>query len=282
MIRTLVCIVSILAPQLLLADSLQNTSEIPRGISSHVRLPVVSLAHEFAFALHPGFPGRGDRESFLQDSVEHPLFFANLGEDMDASEDELLPATADSVQADSMAHERARRLLPEKMSIMERWVWGEDGAVRSLGIASPLTVEVRKNELGVRRTMLTAHQIGGFATLGLMIATVYYGQKALDTGSRSYRRTHTTLAAFTIGAYAATASLAIFSPPPLIRRDETSTTTIHKTLAWIHFAGMIATPILGRLINRRGSSYYDQARIHQVSAYITTAVFAASMIVITF
>jgi hypothetical protein len=72
----------------------------------------------------------------------------------------------------------------------------------------------------------------------------------------------------------------------LIRRDETSTTTIHKTLAWIHFAGMILTPIIGNTILKRGpvGRYADlnQARFHQISGYVTTAVFAASMIVVTF
>ncbi len=243
-----------------------------------------SLAEQFASELHPGFVEGYDTKNILQDSLQQPLLLVPLFEGKFPGGDDLTAeAMQDTARADTIVHRGTRRLLPDNMSIMERWVWGEDGAMRSLGLASPLTPEVRKSELEVRRTMLTAHQIGGFATLGLMIATVYYGQKALDTGLRSDRNTHTILAGFTIGAYAATASLAIFSPPPLIRREgETSTTTIHKTLAWIHFAGMIITPILGKLINRRGSSYYDRARIHQVSAYITTAVFAASMIVVTF
>jgi hypothetical protein len=76
--------------------------------------------------------------------------------------------------------------------------------------------------------------------------------------------------------------LAILAPPPLIRRDEVSTTTIHKTLAWVHVAGMIITPILGGMIKRRTGSAIQSERVHQVSAYITTAVFAASMITVTF
>jgi hypothetical protein len=79
-----------------------------------------------------------------------------------------------------------------------------------------------------------------------------------------------------------TGLLSVLSPPPLIRRDETSTTTIHKTLAWVHAAGMILTPILGLAINKRGTSISDKAHYHQIAAYITTAVFAASMIIITF
>jgi hypothetical protein len=174
------------------------------------------------------------------------------------------------------------RLLPENMSFMERGLWGENGVLRGMGIAGPLTVEARKSELSARRTMLTAHQIGGFATLGLMLTTVYFGQQYLDHGLRNDRDLHQTFVTATIISYSATALLSVLSPPPVIRRDEVSTTTIHKTLAWVHVAGMIVTPLLGAAISRRGASFEDRARYHQVSAYITTAVFAASMIIITF
>ncbi len=174
------------------------------------------------------------------------------------------------------------KLLPDNMSWFERTMWGEDGVLRSVGIASPLTPEVRKSELGVRRTMLTMHQIGGFVTLGLMAGAVVYGQRYLDNFQRNDRSLHQTFVTATIVSYGLTAALAAFSPPPFIRRNEISTTSIHKTLAWIHFAGMIVTPILGSMINRRGTDFLAQARLHQVSAYITTAVFTAAMVVMTF
>ena len=174
------------------------------------------------------------------------------------------------------------RLLPDKMSFMERGLWGEDGLFRSWGITGALTPETRKHELDVRRTMLTMHQIGGFTTLASMIATAYFGQKFLDTGTRNSLNMHQTFIPITIGLYGATALLSVLSPPPLIRRDEVSTTSIHKLLAWVHVAGMIITPILGAAIGRRNASFEEKARIHQVAGYITTGVFAASMIVITF
>ena len=133
--------------------------------------------------------------------------------------------------------------------------------------------------------MLTAHQIGGFATLGLMLATCYYGQKIIDggvEGRRNYESIKNSLVQATITSFTLTALLAILSPPPLIRRDETSTTSIHKTLAWLHVAGMIITPILGSLIQKHRTFNMDKAHFHQVAGYITTAIFAASMIVITF
>jgi hypothetical protein len=77
------------------------------------------------------------------------------------------------------------------------------------------------------------------------------------------------------------------SPPPLIRRDnETSTTTIHKTLAWVHFVGMVVTPILGSTVLKRGpiGRYVDlnQARFHQISGYVTATALTAAMISVTF
>jgi hypothetical protein len=190
--------------------------------------------------------------------------------------------TADSAQADSLHHAMVHRLLPPHLSLLESGLWGENGILRSTGLAGPLTAESRKRELSLRRAMLTVHQVGGFLTLGLMGTTVYFGQMALDNPrTRSYRETHSDFVTATILSYSLTGALALLSPPPLIRRDEISTTSIHKTLAWIHVAGMILTPILGASLHH--SMNYDQrARFHQISAYVTTATFAASMIVVTF
>jgi hypothetical protein len=187
----------------------------------------------------------------------------------------------DSGAADSALHPLKPRLLPENVSFVERGLWGESGFLRNIGIASPLTPEVRKSEIALRRTMLTLHQIGGFVTLGLMASAAYSGRQILD-GRDNFRGVHQAFVVATIASYSLTALLAVLSPPPLIRRNEVSTTTIHKTLAWVHFAGMVVTPILGSLLNRRSSSYYDRARVHQVSAYITTGTLALSMIVLIF
>jgi hypothetical protein len=216
----------------------------------------------------------------VSEPPELPLAVTRSGEA--ALSDQPVAAVApDSGTQDSAASERMRRkLLPEHMSFVERGLWGEHGMLRGMGLASSLTPEVRKSELGLRRTMLSIHQIGGFVTLGLMYGACYYGQRVID-GNNGYRGAHQGFVAATIASYSLTGLLAALSPPPLIRRDETSTTTIHKTLAWVHFAGMILTPILGSLINRHGD-YYQQAHVHQVCAYITAATLTASMIVITF
>ena len=193
------------------------------------------------------------------------------------------PVLQERFVADSLPAPLKPRLLPANMSFVERALWDEDGIFRGMGIASPLTAEGRKSELTVRRTMLSVHQVGGFVTLGCMVTAVWYGQHTLDHPlDRSYRRMHQTFVTASIISYSATGLLAVLSPPPVIRRDEVSTTTIHKTLAWVHFIGMVATPILGSMLSRNRQVSYDQvARFHQVSAYITTAALAGSMIVIT-
>ncbi|MCX6170547.1 MAG: hypothetical protein NTX65_14470 [Ignavibacteriales bacterium] len=186
-----------------------------------------------------------------------------------------------SAQPDTTIQVFKPKLLPDNMSLMEKGLWGEHSILRGIGIAPELTRESRMNELKIRRTMLSIHQIGGFASLGLMLATCYYGQRIVD-GDFSVIQTKRALVTATIATYSLTALLSILSPPPLIRRDEFSTTSLHKTLAWFHVAGMIITPILGKLIDTRRAFHMDKAHYHQIAGYITTAIFASAMIVITF
>ncbi|HUL44246.1 MAG TPA: hypothetical protein VLY03_07810 [Bacteroidota bacterium] len=186
------------------------------------------------------------------------------------------------------------KLLPDHLSPMESFLWGEGGVLRSTGFA-PLTPPARKSELGVRRTMLTIHQIGGFVTMGLFIPTLIIGQRNLanwngsEAGQfpldRKLNNLHQTMGVITFISYMTTASFAIFSPPPLIRRDEWSTTSLHKTLAWFHFAGMVATPILGILSARKSNTLSEAQNLrtaHQITAYATATIFSVALITMTF
>ena len=74
--------------------------------------------------------------------------------------------------ANSDEERMARRLLPEDMSWMEKFLWGIHGIFRS----GELTPQKRKSELALRRTMLTWHQRLGITTWFLMSATVLAGQ----------------------------------------------------------------------------------------------------------
>ena len=182
---------------------------------------------------------------------------------------------------DSLFNDNQPKLLPENISLMENLLWGKSGLTREIGLIAPLSPEERDYELSIRRTMLTAHQLGGFATLALMLTADYFGQRVID-GNRRLGDTHQKMVAATIVSYSLTGLLAILSPPPLIRREENSTTTLHKTLAWVHAAGMILTPILGSMIGGRRHFNIDKAHYHQISGYLTTAIFASAMIVVTF
>ncbi len=180
------------------------------------------------------------------------------------------------------------KLLPDNISFSENFFWGEHGLWRAVGLSSQLTPEVRKHELNIRRTMLSLHQIGGFTTLALMLTTCYYGQRIID-GHRNLSNEKDAFASSTILAYTFTGLLSLLSPPPMIRRsDEESTITTHKYLAYAHVLGMIITPLLADNIREHapGSKHsvfnMDRAHVHQLGGYITTALFAAAMITVTF
>jgi hypothetical protein len=243
-------------------------------------LSIAGMLHcqEFLLDEYSGVRKSSDPDGFQggRDGVEFQIAAKDQGRDGFGS-----IAANDTAAADTGFHAVKPRLLPENISFMERGLWGENGFLRKIGIASPLSPETRKSEIALRRTMLTAHQVGGFLTLGLMLGSVYTGQQIID-GREQFRGAHQAFVVSTIASYSVTALLSVLSPPPLIRRNEISTTTIHKTLAWVHFAGMVVTPILASAINRRSSSYEDKARVHQISAYITTSTFALSMIVLFF
>lgn len=185
-----------------------------------------------------------------------------------------------AVERDSVEQARKRRLLPKNISLMERAFWGENGVFRATGIA-PLTPESRKEELQVRRTMLTMHQVAGIATLGLMIATVVVGQRYVD-GDFTLYDAKRRLGNATVIAYMTTAGFSLFAPPPAVRRDEWNSISTHKLLAFIHFTGMIITPILANRIASPSGDYNQKVRVHQTAAYITTAAFSASIISLAF
>ncbi len=200
--------------------------------------------------------------------------------DRDRLSPDFMNLDSDSGSSENAPH---RKLLPDRMSLWETFLWGEHGILRF----GQLTPQSRKNELAWRNTMLQVHQALGLITWGSMVTTLVFGQLYLNGDSR-LRNYHTTAASITEVLYAGTAALALFSPPPLIRRSETSTITVHKTLAYIHAAGMILLPILAQNIRQRnGRSGFlplnvSRARAHQIAGYITTATFTAAILVVTF
>ena len=61
---------------------------------------------------------------------------------------------------DNLINTEKPSLLPEKMLITQRVLWGEKGLLRKTGIAK-LNIENREKELIIREKMLKAHQIIG-------------------------------------------------------------------------------------------------------------------------
>jgi hypothetical protein len=201
------------------------------------------------------------------------------------------PARAED--ADSLPSP-AEALLPEVMGPMEKVMWGPKGLMRNFGF--PLTESSREREVGLRRSLLTAHQFAGFLTLAAMAGTVVTGQLLINSageekgahaghggGEEHDHGLHTAkvaLAWTTVGLYSTTALLSMMSPPPGHRKAGQGWNSIswHKALGVAHFTGMFVTPFLGLAIE----DDHDAQIYHQVTGYATMAALAGAMLVVTF
>jgi hypothetical protein len=167
-------------------------------------------------------------------------------------------------------------LLPEHMTLVQRGLWGEKGLFRVTGIA-PLTEAVRTQEMKVRRNMLVAHQVIGFATLAGMVAQAVVGSKLYDK-NYDVLSLHKNLATAVNVGYFTTAGMALFTPPPLISRKQgINSIKIHKTLAYLHFSGMILTNILADKASDPAWKPY-----HRAAAYTAFGAYAAAIVSIKF
>jgi hypothetical protein len=195
-----------------------------------------------------------------------------------AAADPASPSLSTSDTSAGAAAPATEPLLPDQLGPIETVFWGHHGLMRGIGF--PLTEESREKELSLRRGMLTLHQVGGFLTLAAMAATVYTGQMIVNGEDGLYNRKKI-LAKTTIAAYFTTAGLALLSPPPMIKRKQFSSITVHKALGVVHFTGMVIMPILGQMLVD-GKDYEATLRYHQTIGYITFAALAGAMIVVTF
>ncbi|MFN6373723.1 MAG: hypothetical protein ACK4YD_01020 [Chitinophagia bacterium] len=168
----------------------------------------------------------------------------------------------------------AVELLPKKMLVTQRIFWGEHGLMRPI---SPLTNVNREKELKLRRGMLVAHQVLGFATLGGMVGQGIVGSRLYKATGQNYsnlKDVHEGLAAAINITYSTTAVMSLFTPPPLINRDKKlSSIRIHKWLAVLHMTGMIATNLLAES---------DNIKLHRAVAFGTFAAYGAAVIAIKF
>ena len=169
-------------------------------------------------------------------------------------------------------------IAPSKMLFTQQLIWGEKGILKNRYGSNQDLVERRKIDLRIRRKMLQLHQIGGFVTLGGMVAQGIIGSQ-LYNGSYKLKQTHETLGAAVNLTYGLTAINALFTPPSTFKRDKKLTSIrLHKWLAIAHMSGMIATNILGSQIeNNIALKPY-----HRAAAYTSFFSLAAAMVVIKF
>ena len=147
---------------------------------------------------------------------------------------------------------------------------------------APLTPEGRAKELKVRRTMLVAHQIGGFVTLAGFIAQGLLGAKLYNAKGQEYVDTkvwHERTATYINIAYGTTLALSLTTPPPIVGpRKGFSSIKLHKYLAILHLSGMVATNILAHMIENNP----ELKPYHRAAAYTTFGAYAVSVVALTF
>jgi len=169
-------------------------------------------------------------------------------------------------------------IAPKKMLFTQKLVWGENGILKNRYGSTQDLVEKRKIDLRIRRKMLQIHQIGGFVTLGGMLAQGIVGSQ-LYNGSYKLKQTHEALGAAVNLTYGLTAINALFTPPSTFKRDKKLTSIrLHKWLAIAHMSGMLATNILGTQIENNP----NLKPYHRAAAYTSFFSLAAAMVVIKF
>ncbi|MFL5413538.1 MAG: hypothetical protein ACJ79D_19410 [Myxococcales bacterium] len=157
--------------------------------------------------------------------------------------------------------------------------------------AAALAAQARiQSEARRRRTMLQLHQIGGFATLATMTATVVLGQLNYmdkyggggDFGT--YKTAHSISAYTTAAVFTATGLLAFLAPNPFEKPLRVDTATMHKASMIVATAGMATQIILGiATAGKEGTlAQRDLALAHQIVGYTTLVATYTGFLVLTF
>ena len=138
----------------------------------------------------------------------------------------------------------------------------------------------------LRRRMLTVHQGVGFATLGVMAATLVLGQLYWNDkyGGGDYtgdfNAPHLALSIGTTALYATTGLLALFAPNPYPKPVRFDTALVHKLSMILATVGMVAQVVLGPVAYYREGKL-DQKPIalaHTITGYATFAFMAAGTV----
>ncbi|MGH9533682.1 MAG: hypothetical protein ACRD2E_02355 [Terriglobales bacterium] len=157
--------------------------------------------------------------------------------------------------------------------------------LRQLGITPQMTrANVKAQErLNRRQWMLRWHQRLGLITGGAMLATFLLGpgakQRPGRPGSPAW---HVGMGAATTALYFTTAYFALAAPKTPGSRP-TGAVKLHEILAWVHFPGMILTPILGYMAYHQqnmGQRVHGVAKLHGPVATVTFISFATSIVAV--
>jgi len=142
-------------------------------------------------------------------------------------------------------------------------LWGENGMIRKLNLAP----QSRKQELKLRTKMLQNHQKLALVSLGMLTYQASLGYQ-LKEGDFTNLKKHRTFSKVSWSMYMTSAGLSYFAPPGMVYEKRISSMKIHKWLSYVHFAGMLAIPILGKNITTAAD--YDKAlKLHQNVASLT-------------
>jgi hypothetical protein len=166
---------------------------------------------------------------------------------------------------------------PAKMLFTQRALWGKGGLLKNRYSGNDLVAN-RQKDLKIRRTMLKLHQIGGFVTIGGMVAQGIIGSQ-LYKGDYKVKDLHENMGMAVNLTYGFTALNGLFAPPSAFNRDKKITSIrLHKWLAVLHLSGMIATNILATQVEHNASL----KPYHRAAAYVSFASLATALIVIKF
>jgi hypothetical protein len=164
------------------------------------------------------------------------------------------------------------------------------GGVLSLGDLGFSPTETQGNaqdqaRLNKRSHMLKIHQRIGLIDTAPLIATVILGAGAGGKStSTSDRWAHLALGSVTGDLYFLSAYYAIRAPK-IPGTEIHGPIRVHKVLAWIHFPGMILTPILGAIAfdqKSKGEKVHGIASAHSAVAIVTAGAYGASILAVSF
>ena len=132
--------------------------------------------------------------------------------------------------------------LPKNMTSWEHMMWGKEGLIRKhiYDPGDPV------KEMKLRVKMLQTHQKLGLLTLAMLSNQSWMGWELNEKGyDEGLQRRHRILGFSTFGVYMTTAGFSLFAPPAQKKKKGLYSIKLHKTLAWIHFTGMLIQPWLG-------------------------------------